>query len=167
MENATKALLIAAAVLVAIIIISLTLVIVRQGQEAVAGVDMSEAEVAQFNSKFNTYHGKKVSTSQANAILSMVFMHNKEEIASGNKRYVTIQIPNARGGSELSVHVANMLDHGDYVPVVCNNENQNISAVPKLKGNNYYQITCSYDDPTGLGNKNSNLISYIKMEKSN
>ena len=59
MENATKALLIAAAVLVAIIIISLTLVIVRQGQEAVAGADMSEAEVAQFNSKFNTWHGKK------------------------------------------------------------------------------------------------------------
>jgi len=49
MENATKALLIAAAVLVAIIIISITLVIVNQGQEAVKGTDLSEMEASKFN----------------------------------------------------------------------------------------------------------------------
>ena len=45
MENATKALLIAAAILVAIIIISLGLAVVRQGQEAISSADMSEAEM--------------------------------------------------------------------------------------------------------------------------
>ena len=85
MENATKALLIAAAVLVAIIIISLTLVIVRQGEEAMAGADMTEAEVAQFNSKFNTWNGKKISTTQLNSLINMVFMHDKQEISTGNK----------------------------------------------------------------------------------
>ena len=52
MENATKALLIAAAVLIAIILISLGLAVVRQGQEAVQDADLSEAEATQFNSKF-------------------------------------------------------------------------------------------------------------------
>ena len=92
MENATKALLITAAVLVAIIIISLTLVIVRQGQESVAGADMTEAEVAQFNSKFNTYNGKKVTSTQAESIIKTIFEHNKKEKNSGNRRYIDVGI---------------------------------------------------------------------------
>ena len=131
MENATKALLIAAAVLVAIIIISITLVIVRQGQEAVAGANMTEAEVAQFNSKFNTYAGKRVTTSQANAILNTVFMHNKQEKASGSERYVNVYV------YSTSTSIIYNMDKS-----IISNTND---AVPKLSGTNYYQVTCEYE----------------------
>ena len=79
MENATKALLIAAAVLVAIIIISLTLAIVRQGTESINNADLSEAEQAQFNQKFTVYEGSNVSVSEVNALLSTVLNHNQNE----------------------------------------------------------------------------------------
>ena len=131
MENATKALLIAAAVLVAIIIISLTLVIVRQGQEAVAGADMTEAEVAQFNSKFNTWNGKKISTTQVNTILSTAFLHNQQEKASGNKRYVYVYVYSTKDSTgyttSMSVH------------------NIAISKPPKLSGTKYYSVQCNYN----------------------
>lgn len=79
MENATKALLIAAAILVAIIIIALGLAVVRQGQEAVGNADLSEAEIEAFNSKFKPYEGSNVSTAQVNALLSTVLTHNQKE----------------------------------------------------------------------------------------
>lgn len=88
MENATKALLIAAAILVAIIIISLGLAVVRQGQEAVSGADLSEAEMEAFNAKFKPYEGTNVSTADVNALLSAVFSHN-QTTTDGN--YVTVK----------------------------------------------------------------------------
>ena len=159
MENATKALLIAAAVLVAIIIISLTLVFVRQGQEAVAGADMSEAEVAQFNSKFNTWNGKKISTTQLNALINMVFMHDKQEILTGNKRYVSISVK-AEGDPDADVtgFLCGMYVGSDPygTPIINDRTTANINSVPKISGKGYYSVKCKY---------NNNLISSIMVEK--
>ena len=76
MENATKALLIAAAVLIAVIIITITLGVVRQGQDAVQNVDMSEVEMAAHNSKFTNYEGTSVSAAQVNQLLNAVEVNN-------------------------------------------------------------------------------------------
>lgn len=130
MENATKALLIAAAVLVAIIIISLTLTIVRQGQESVAGADLSEAEAAEFNSKFTTYAGNNVSTSQVNSLLNAVFAHNKQELASGDKRFVKVEVKEGN-------NVVNTIHN-----VEANVKTQN--TVPTVSGSNYYKVECTY-----------------------
>lgn len=121
MENATKALLIAAAVLVAIIIISLTLVIVRQGQEAVKGADLSEAEAAEFNSKFLSYEGTNVSTSQVNALLNTVLVHNQQEEAAGTEIFVDVE--------------------EDEVVILDENDN----SIPRKSGNDYYTVTCEYE----------------------
>ena len=77
MENATKALLIAAAVLVAILIISIGLIIYNRASETVntAG-DLSEYQIQQFNSKFTEYEGTNVSGADVNALLKTVFNHN-------------------------------------------------------------------------------------------
>ena len=132
MENATKALLIAAAVLVAIIIISITLVIVNQGQEAASGADLSEMEAAQFNSPFLSYEGSNVSTNQVNALLDTVFQHNKKELASGENRYVAITVTEKGGrGSIISASL---------LTASVNTTN----AVPKVSGNKYYTVTCNY-----------------------
>ena len=56
MENAVKALLIAAAVLIAILIISLGLVVYNRASETVNSAgDLSEYQIQQFNEKFLKY----------------------------------------------------------------------------------------------------------------
>ena len=77
MENATKALLIAAAVLVAIILISMVMGIVTQGQETSQNIDMSELEIQAFNSKFLRYEGENVSSSEVDKLCKAAIEHNK------------------------------------------------------------------------------------------
>lgn len=61
MENATKALLIAAAVLVAILIISLGLVVYNMAAETVKGsANLSQQEMQTFNEQFTQYQGDNV-----------------------------------------------------------------------------------------------------------
>lgn len=80
MENATKALLIAAAVLIAILIISLGVVIYTKASEAVQGsLDMSEYQIQQFNEKFRKYEGTSKSGADVNALLQTVFNHNNSQ----------------------------------------------------------------------------------------
>lgn len=57
MENATKALLIAAAILIAIVLVSLGVFVLRQGQDAIGSVNMNETEIIAFNSRLDTYEG--------------------------------------------------------------------------------------------------------------
>lgn len=90
MENATKALLIAAAILVAIIIISLGLAVVRQGQEAVGNADMSEAEMEAFNAKFKPYEGTNLSVSEVNSLLSAVLTHNQKTADENGSNFVEV-----------------------------------------------------------------------------
>ena len=133
MENATKALLIAAAVLVAIIIISITLVIVNQGQEAVSGADLSEIEAAQFNASFLSYQGTNVSTAQVNALLNTVFRHNKNELASGENRYVAITVTGKNGGAAIQT-----------LATLATSNVSSTNTIPRVTGSYYYTVTCSY-----------------------
>lgn len=80
MENATKALLIAAAVLVAILIISLGIGIFNMASEQVNNAgDLSEYEIQKFNEKFTKYEGDSRSGSDVNALLDTVFNHNNAQ----------------------------------------------------------------------------------------
>ena len=85
MENATKALLIAAAVLVAILIISLGLVVYNMAAETVGGINLSEQEVAAHNETFIRYEGPSQRGSQVNAMLRSVLSHNMDEENAGKK----------------------------------------------------------------------------------
>ena len=121
MENATKALLIAAAILVAIIIISLGLSVVRQGQEAVNNADMSEAQIEAFNSKFKSYEGTNVSTANVNALLSAVLSHNQNEARTGDNRYVQV------------------FDETNTLM-----QSTDSTSIARVSGTNYYTVTCNY-----------------------
>jgi len=59
MENASKALIIAGAILLAILLISLGIMIFNQAQDVVNGSGMSQAELQAFNSKFTKYEGDR------------------------------------------------------------------------------------------------------------
>ena len=57
MENATKALLIAASVLIAIILISLVMIVLNRASEVDTSQSLTSAEIAAINSKFEMYVG--------------------------------------------------------------------------------------------------------------
>ena len=101
MENATKALLIAAAVLVAIIIISLGVAIVSsaKGQVDQASTALSGAEIDAFNSKFDNYEGDSVSGTRVNALINAVFSHNLKETDDSRKVQITGSINMTTGAS--------------------------------------------------------------------
>lgn len=83
MENATKALLIAAAVLVAILIISLGLVVYNMAAETVNGQNLSQQEVQAQNDKFVRYDGTNKRGSEVNAMLKTVLQSNLDTSATG------------------------------------------------------------------------------------
>ena len=89
MENATKALLIAAAVLIAILIISLGIVVYNMASETMGDVNLNEAEATQFNGKFKAYEGTTVSGTKVNAMLNTVLQHNINNADAGRKVRVT------------------------------------------------------------------------------
>ena len=77
MENATKALLIAAAVLVAILIISLGLVVFNMASETVKNsANLSAQEIQSFNEQFTQYQGDNVRGSNVNALLKTALNNN-------------------------------------------------------------------------------------------
>ena len=72
MENASKALIIAGAILLSILIISLGIIVVNNTRTTIdkANVDQTAAET--FNSKFEAYFGTKRTGSEARALMSAV-----------------------------------------------------------------------------------------------
>ena len=80
MENATKALMIAAAVIVVLLIIGLGIGVFNMASEQVDNAgDLSEYQIEQFNAKFRKYEGTNVSGSDVNALLTTVFNHNNTQ----------------------------------------------------------------------------------------
>ena len=89
MENASKALIIAGAILLAILLISLGIMIFNQAQDTVTNSGMTEAELTSFNNKFLKYEGDAV---KGTMVKSMV-----QEVKAANQ--------NASDGVSISVYL--------------------------------------------------------------
>jgi len=87
MENASKALIIAGAILLAILLISLGIMIFGQAQDTVNNSGMSQAEMQAFNNKFLKYEGTKKG-SEVKALLNEVFASNSDD--NNELRKVTV-----------------------------------------------------------------------------
>lgn len=93
MENASKALIIAGSILIAIMIISLGIVIFnRFGNSAKKMANMDKQEIAAFNSKITPYVGNHVSGTQVNTLLQYCLSVNMSAKQSGNTyQYITVK----------------------------------------------------------------------------
>lgn len=97
MENASKALIIAGAILLSILIISLGILIFNQASGVVNNNAMTEVEVNSFNQKFEQYFGNNVRGANVNALIQAVNTNNmatdddtkKVEIVDVNKIGIT------------------------------------------------------------------------------
>lgn len=121
MENASKALLIAGAILIAIVLITFGVVILGQGSEIINDTSLSEAEISTFNSKFTQFEGKNVRGSKVNSLLNTVIQHNLAQDDDGKKVTVnTEEKANAIGLSKTSKSVETKADTGKIYEVKCN-----------------------------------------------
>lgn len=92
MENASKALIIAGSILIAIMIISLGIYIFKQYSSfAKENADLSEQEISAFNSKITSYLGEGISGSQVNALLQYCLANNMSAQQSG-ETYKCIEV---------------------------------------------------------------------------
>lgn len=109
MENATKALLIAAAVLIAILIISLGLVVYNSSAETVNQANLSQQEVQAANEKFARYNGDNKRGSEVNAMLNTVLNANLDAAAAGETgRQVAVS-----GDVTLAENATSITQHAD------------------------------------------------------
>lgn len=84
MENASKALIIAGAILLAILLISLGILIFNQAQDTVNNSGMSQAEITAFNNKFLKYEGNQKG-SVVKSMINEVIASNSDENNSARK----------------------------------------------------------------------------------
>mgnify|MGYP004713358291 FL=1 len=89
MENATKALLIAAAVLIAILIISLGLIVYNNSANTVNQANLSSQEIQAQNEKFTRYNGTNKRGTEVNSLLQTTLNYNLNTTDDGNKVKVT------------------------------------------------------------------------------
>ncbi len=81
MENASKALIIAGAILLSILLISLGIYIFQQANGVISGSGMTKAEISSFNQQFTKYEGTKTG-SEVRALVQEVIANNSSEDAS-------------------------------------------------------------------------------------
>ena len=136
MENASKALIIAGAILLAILIISLGIMIYNQASGVVNNNAMSEVDISSFNQKFEQYTGTNVRGAQVNSLLSQIQTNN-----------VTYQDDSSR---QVKVNVTATNWNGTKPTA-----NSTLVGVSYDKANTgeTYKVTYTTDSKTGLINK--------------
>ena len=92
MENASKALIIAGAILLAILIISLGIMIFNTAKDTISSSGMSQAELSAFNSKFEKYEGSRKG-SEIRSMVQEVMANNNSDEASDETR-ISINMTN-------------------------------------------------------------------------
>ncbi len=94
MENASKALIIAGAILLAILLISLGIFIFSQAQDTVTNSGMSQAETSAFNTKFTKYEGVRKG-SVVRSMIQEVIASNADDNNISANRLVSIKLNNS------------------------------------------------------------------------
>ena len=104
MENASKALIIAGAILLSILIISLGILIFSQAQDTINSINMSEQEILAFNNKFTPYEGDSIRGSQVNALVQAVWSNNQSAADNGETETKGITV-NGNAGVNINPQV--------------------------------------------------------------
>ena len=133
MENASKALIIAGAILLAIVIISLGLIVVNNTRNTVDTANLNEQEIQAFNDKFAHFEGSNIAGSSVKTLLQTIIAVNSTKESDTDKVGV---YANAKTGGSL--HEVGAADS----PTKSDND---ISAVSQsIKSNGKYNVTLVY-----------------------
>lgn len=92
MENASKALIIAGAILISILLISVGILVMNStgNMQDEVGKTSDTMATQTFNSQFTTYEGDSIRASQVKSLLSLIKSSNAtNEVSVGDDKYVT------------------------------------------------------------------------------
>ncbi len=89
MENASKALIIAGAILLSILLISLGIMIFNTAQDTTKNSGMTQAQVSAFNNKFSKYEGT-IKGSEVRSLIQEVVASNGDDNNKNASRQITI-----------------------------------------------------------------------------
>lgn len=134
MENASKALIIAGAILLSILIIGLGMFIYTQATNAIGNANLDPQKVQAYNSQFEDYEGTK-SGAQARALYNLIRTHNNANIDDP-----TLQVELTIDGTEYTSK-SNTKAATDTAKTMPANT---------LKAGKTYSITFAYDSNSGF-----------------
>lgn len=98
MENASKALIIAGAILLSILLITLGIFIFQQAQSTIQNSGMSQAEINTFNSQFSKYEGTKKG-SEVKSMIQEINVNNAQDESGEHQITVTGVVTATTAGS--------------------------------------------------------------------
>ncbi len=130
MENASKALIIAGAILISIVLVTVGVMVVNSLSPDTALDKMTQQEIATFNSQFEGSSGESVQGSKVRSLISSVITNNGG-LEQGEEKFVTVNI----GGT-------------DYVTA-----NELAAARNKVNSSHKYNVTVYYDGNSSLINR--------------
>ena len=138
MENASKALIIAGAILLAILIIGLGIFIYRQAANTVSDTGMDQLAIQQFNAQFTQYDSKTVSGGSARALYDTVVNNNNTDT---EKRFVSLNL------------VAKTADGTQNIVLADTDASKVDGSKSDIKASAKYKVKIEPDTKTGLTNK--------------
>lgn len=131
MENASKALIIAGAILLAILIISLGIFIFGQARGAADVSAINQVEIQAFNGKFTQYAGENITGAQVNQLLEAIVSNNISN-QSDTSRQIKLK------------------QTGDWQTGTKGNDTILTTSPAKALTGRSYKVTCTPDKTTGL-----------------
>ena len=130
MENASKALIIAGAILLSILLIGLGMFVYQNASGAMDGVNMDAEKIDAYNSKFVQYEGTKSGT-QVKALYNLVKSHNNANIDDPSLQ-INVVNREAQDGNSPDTNVTEFNPPKD-----------------QIKSGKTYTITLGYDQKSG------------------
>ena len=154
MENATKALLIAGAVLMAILLIALGMMVFNNSKEMIAqtGEQIDEQTKQMFNSKFEAYEGEDVLGSKVKALISQVVATNGASKAADVLTERKVEVYTFRGSGTDTP--AAMTASGTSLNSTDDSALSNLRI--KVKSSRHYRVHFDY--------RSNGLIQNIKIQ---
>ena len=139
MENASKALIIAGAILLSILLISLGIMIYNQASGVVDSNAMDEVSVSSFNQKFRQYEGNNVRGSNVNAMINTIIQNNLTN--SGDK------------SKQVIINCSGLTSGTDWTGTLYSGtEPQTTKSGSAMTGKSY-KVSCSTDSKSGYVDK--------------
>ncbi len=104
MENASKALIIAGAILLSIVLITLGVVIIGRGQETVDQANIDDQVVSTWNQKWTKYEGDDVSGTIVNNLLNEIISSNVLADKNGEpEKVIRVSLGNSTHPNSIAI----------------------------------------------------------------
>jgi len=139
MENASKALIIAGAILLSILIIGLGMFIYNQAAGVMGDTGLDQTEIQSYNEQFERYEGPTVKGATVKAMIDTVRNHNNATLQDPSKFVVLEASSEKATDADASSYDENTLDDIDYADLK-----------GAIRSGAQYTVSCGHDKKTGL-----------------